>query len=310
MGYAYSKSFTEEGVKRLYQFYILNILSIIIGLIFLAIAVFSIIGLTNATSYSSFLIYSFTAGLVIIAVILLFDIIAIWIVFDGFARLTLIGMVLAIFIFSLLFPILFLALFIIIFLIFLFTLLWGISYLFIGRKEFGKKHQIFVTTGFILSLIYFILFIANLILTGFTASIASPAFMFTNASLITQMAATVIVVSIVLPVLSNVAFLLFIYNLSKKKVLLWIAFALGIAGIFTFSITSIISLILFFFCYRSVYNNLQSEKVKPKLLVPCPFCNNEIPIDSKSCKYCGKILESKEEINFDDDSSDYTKFQF
>ena len=80
-------------------------------------------------------------------------------------------------------------------------------------------------------------------------------------------------------------------NLSKKKILLIIACVLGIIAPFTLSITGIIALILFFICYRDVYGNLQTDKTKPALTVPCPFCNREIPIDSKSCNYCGKVFK-------------------
>jgi uncharacterized membrane protein YvbJ len=36
---------------------------------------------------------------------------------------------------------------------------------------------------------------------------------------------------------------------------------------------------------------------RPTLTVPCPFCNRDIPIESKVCSYCGKKFEENPDMD-------------
>ena len=225
MGSDYSRSFTEAGVKHLYQYFIINVLYLFFSyiLILTFIAVITSITSLSVTPFTGLSLYRIFFS----TILFIFSALTIWIVFDGMLRICwglsfFIGILLTVMEF-------------IIILILLFLLIWGISYLLFGRKEFGKKHQIFVIVGFCLSIVYFILFIVNLILAGTMANLALSFNIYTSLNLFSQIKQTAIIISIVLTFLANSAFVLFIFNLSQKKKLLITAFILGILAPFTFS---------------------------------------------------------------------------
>jgi hypothetical protein len=288
MGYDESKTFTEAGVKRLYQYFITNLLFLFFTYILLIfqIAVISSISSSSVDPFIGLFVYSVFLS----TIIFIFSAIVIWIVSDGMLRISLFAIVMICWGLSIIIGFLLLIMLFLFIMILLILLILGISYMLIGCREFSKKHQIFTIIGFCLAITYFVLFIISIFLTGVLGNMAFSLNLYTNMDLFIQIGLVVIIISVVLPILANLAFLLFIFNLSKKKKLLFIAFILGIIAPFTFSITGIISLILFFVCYKDAYSNLQTEKIKPKLKAPCPFCNREIPLDSKSCSYCGKIF--------------------
>ena len=68
---------------------------------------------------------------------------------------------------------------------------------------------------------------------------------------------------------------------------------------FMMYITTLIAYFLFFMVYRSVYNKLKSSKIKPTDNAPCPFCNKDIPIESKECGYCGAKFQENTEVELD-----------
>jgi len=299
MGDDYSRSFTEAGVKRFCQFFIMNILSIFFIFILILFYIAILGSITSLSVDPQFGAFAYRVALS--TIFFIFSAIAIWIAFDGMLRISLFATVMICWGLSIIIGILLIIMQLIIIFIILFLLIWGISYLTIGWKEFGKKHQVFVIIAFCLAISYFILYIINLVLYGITANLALSFSLYTDSNLYSQILSTAVILSLVLPILATLAFVLFIFNLSKQRKLLFIAFILGILAPFTFSITGIISLFMFYICYNNVQGNLQTERVKPNLQVPCPFCNREIPIDSKSCKYCGKVFNV---------SSEQDKFNF
>ena len=287
MGLTYSKSFTEEGVKRLYQYFLINVLIIFLGLLTIALL---LIGITNPQSF----LYIFIA---INVLYFTFFLIIILIAFESLLRYFLL---MALFISTGLGFIIGLLSFYIVFIISLFLLIWGVTYLLIGRKEFGKKHKLFVTIAFGLSIAYFVLYIVNIALSGLTANIALSSYYLSDVDIAQNLFLSSII-SIVQTVLINLAAIFFVYDLSNKKMFLLIAFVLGILSPFTFGLTGIISLLLYFMLYKSVYDNLYSETKKPKLMVPCPFCNREIPIESSSCIFCGQVFEKHPDFKIEDE---------
>ena len=295
----YSKSDTEAGMKCFCQYFIMKI----IFLFFMFVLILFSIAVIGSVTFLSFdpLAGYFIYRIALSTIFLIVSAIAIWKVFDGMLRISLFGVIMMCWIIDIVIGFLLIIMQLIIIFIFLFLFIWGISYLTSGLKEFGKKHKIFVIIAFCLAISYFILYIVNLALYGLTATYAFSFNLFMDTDLYTQALSTAVINSFLLPILVNLSFVLFIFNLSKQKKLLFIAFILGILAPFTFSITEIISLMIFYICYYNVQRSLQSEKVKPNLRVPCPFCNREIPIDSKSCKYCGKVFNV---------SSEQDKFNF
>jgi hypothetical protein len=56
---------------------------------------------------------------------------------------------------------------------------------------------------------------------------------------------------------------------------------------------------LFFLIYCSACLKLKHAGIRPTETVPCPYCNNEIPIESKVCPYCGINFEEPPDAKFD-----------
>ena len=170
MGSDYSRSFTEAGVKHLYQYFIINVLYLFFSyiLILTFIAVITSITSLSVTPFTGLSLYRIFFS----TILFIFSALTIWIVFDGMLRISLFATIMICWGLSFFIGILLTVMEFIIILILLFLLIWGISYLLFGRKEFGKKHQIFVIVGFCLSIVYFILFIVNLILAGTMANLA------------------------------------------------------------------------------------------------------------------------------------------
>jgi hypothetical protein len=262
MGIGFAKSFTEEGVQRLYQFFLIQILFIFFSLLSIALV---FVGVSDVSS-----LFTIAIGIYVIYLIIL--IIAILVVFTDFLRYFLILIVIVCFLLGIFVGLFMLVIQLMIYGILLFLLIWGITYILIGRNDFGKKHKIFVIIGFALALTYFILFILNAILSLVTTQVAMSSIL-TGGQQLNQNILIMIVLSIILAVIGNLAFLLFAYNLTSKKVLLIIAFILGVLSPFTVQITGIISFLLFMMVYKSTLDDLLSDKKKAKLLVPCPFCN-------------------------------------
>jgi hypothetical protein len=293
----YSKSFTELGVRYFNKYFIVSILSVIL------IYFLTLLDLSILSAWSTGFSFSFTTAFAVmigqIAVIFLFVLISIFLGFSGKIRYILAGVVFILFVFCFV-PFLsgfaYFALLYFIFIIILVLLIQGIIYFLLGRKEFGIKHQIFVITGFCLAVFYFILFIVKIVL-DISADVALTYLIYTNFDLVYLLFFTNLIICIILPIIFGLVMLFFIYNLSKQKFLLLVAFIMGILAPFTFSVTGIISFLLFYMCYRNVCGSLEIEKVKPVLTVPCPFCDREIPMDSKSCKYCGRVFERNEEFD-------------
>jgi hypothetical protein len=52
-------------------------------------------------------------------------------------------------------------------------------------------------------------------------------------------------------------------------------------------ITFILPILLYLYCYKLAYQKLCYSELKAMPLVPCPFCNVMIPMESTFCKHCG-----------------------
>ena len=96
----------------------------------------------------------FVFKIIIATIYFLFAILSICLVFSDNLRIALISVVFFCYVFSLIFGAFLLVLELLIAMVLLSLLIWGISYIFIGRKEFGKKHQLFVTIAFSLAIVY------------------------------------------------------------------------------------------------------------------------------------------------------------
>ena len=287
----FSKSFTESAVRRFYQYFIINTLYVVISYMSILLAAASL-PFISSYSFNSFAT-GYAIGVVFLTIYFLFAVLSIWIVVSGNLKIYLLVIVLFCYALSFILPIFAVVIAIIIFLIVLFILIWGVFEFFIGRNEFSKKHKIFVTVAFSLAIIYFILFLINIALFGINANLLFSFYLYYETTAFLGIFLTSIIITIVLTIISNLIFVLFIYNLSKKKAYLLIAFVLGILGPATFSITGIVSLILFFICYREAHGDLNVEAIKPILKVPCPFCNREIPEESTQCPHCKTIFRKR-----------------
>jgi len=192
--------------------------------------------------------------------------------------------------------------------IFLFIIIYiwlirGLVDIFNGRNEFGKKHETSVVFGIILVIAYFIIFLIALSYSkgfaGGTVFISTFSTGFSSDFFI-QFIVT-ITLSAAAHILFGLALLCFIIDLVSKeqRKKIWIAFSLLVLSTFTFSITGIIALILFFKSYREAYYMLAEGTLKAAVTAPCPFCNRDIPVNSKKCYYCNGEFEKEATIDVD-----------
>lgn len=249
-----SATFTEEGVKRLYQFFILNF-----GIILFQILLVIIVLLGAYSGYLSGLLYSIITSSVFVALIWIIDaLILVW-------------------------------------------LFWSFTDMVLGRKEFDKQHEISVIIASALFIPSIFLYLFQLILSkGLVVSASAFYFNPTGyAGTILVQGQLLLAISIALPIMLGPALFLFIHKLSvtTEKVPLLVACVLLATSPFTINITALIAFILFFLIYKSVYLQLQHVGPRPTLTVPCPFCNRDIPIESKVCPYCGKKFEENLDID-------------
>jgi len=251
-----SNTFTEEGLKRLIQFFILNFCVI---LFMILIAFILVIG----SSSSSF-----------------FD----WI-------------------FSVLTSWFFTALIWILQILVILWLFWAFTDFVLGRKEFDKQHEIsiFIASALIIPVIF--LSLIQLILSQ-GISISASMFIFNPTGSLESILIqnpVLTIVTILIPVLMGPAFFLFIHKLSVKfeKVTLLVACAMLVASPFTASITALIAYIMFFFMYSAIYIQLKRAGVSPVKTAPCPFCDQDIPVESRACPYCGAKFKENVEAEID-----------
>lgn len=197
----------------------------------------------------------------------------------------------------------FVAVVIFLFIFIYFWLIKGLIAIFNGRKEFGRKHESSVVFGVILIIAYFMIFLITLSYSkgfaGGTVFIATFSTGF-SSNFIIQFIVT-ISLSAAAHLLYGLALLCFIIDLVSKeqRKKIWIAFSLLVLSTFTLSITGIIALILFFKSYREAYYMLEEGKLKAAETAPCPFCNRDIPIDSKTCLYCNREFKKDASIDLD-----------
>jgi hypothetical protein len=189
------------------------------------------------------------------------------------------------------------------FILIYFWLIRALVDIFNGRNEFGKKHETSVVFGTVLIIAYFMIFLLTLSFSkgfaGGTVFIATLSTGFSSSYFI-QFIVT-ITFSAASHLIFGLALLCFIIDLISKeqRKKIWIAFSLLVLSTFTFGITGIIALILFFKSYREVYHMLAEGTLKAAVNAPCPFCNRDIPVDSKICYYCSAEFEKDATIDVD-----------
>lgn len=192
--------------------------------------------------------------------------------------------------------------------IFLFIMIYvwlirGLVQIFNGRHEFGKKHETSVVFGIILIIAYFMVFLITVSYSkgfaGGTVFISTFSTGFSSDFFI-QFIVTISLSSAAY-ILFGLALLCFVIDLVSKeqRKKLWIAFGLLVLSSFTFSITGIIALLLFFKIYRAAYYMLAEGTIKAAVTAPCPFCNRDIPVKSRKCYYCNREFEKEATIDLD-----------
>jgi len=188
--------------------------------------------------------------------------------------------------------------------ILLFWLFWGFLYMAQGRKEINKDHEIRVMIASAFLVPTMILFAMQIILSK-GLIISSYAFYFVDAESslanILVQNQLLFVISIVLPILLAFSILFYIYELlsgiDKKPLFYRLGFL--IVSPLTFNITALYAYLKFNKIYHLLHKKLLMANLKPTERAPCPFCNQEIPIDSKICQYCNAKFEKHEETEID-----------
>jgi len=188
--------------------------------------------------------------------------------------------------------------------IILFWLFWGFLYMAQGRKEINKDHEIRVMIASAFLVPSMILFVMQIIFSK-GLIISSSAFYLVDAesSLANILVQNqfLLVISIVLPILFAFSFLIYINSLlpgiDKKPLFLIGGFL--IVSPFTFNITALLAYLKFYNIYHLLHKKLLEANLKPTESAPCPFCNQDIPIDSKICQYCGAKFEKHKETEID-----------
>ena len=248
--------FTTEGVKRLYQFFILNFIIVLLQIL---IVVILLIGLSSGSFFNA--VFSLISSVFFGVIIWIIEIlIMLW-------------------------------------------LFWAFTDMILGRKEFDKQHEIsvIIASAFLIPSIF--LYLIQLIISKGLAISASTFYFNTSGGLETLLVqgALLLAISIILPIFMGISLFLFIHKLSVtiEKVPLFIAMGLLIASPFTLYFTGLASYILFFIIYRKIYHNLYSAKLKPVDKAPCPFCDKDIPMESRVCPYCGARFEASKDTELD-----------
>lgn len=186
----------------------------------------------------------------------------------------------------------------------LFWLFWGFLYMARGRKELNKDHEIKVMIASAFLIPSMILFVMQIIFSK-GLIISSSAFYLVNsesslANILVQNQ-FLLIISIVLPILFAFSFALFINELltGKYKKSSYYTWGFLIVSPLTFNITALYAYLKFYNIYHLLHKKLLKANLKPTDRAPCPFCNQEIPIDSKICQYCNAKFEKNEETEID-----------
>jgi len=192
--------------------------------------------------------------------------------------------------------------FFIIAIIFLFILIFiwliiGLRHILNGRMEFGEAHESNVILATLLIIAYLIIYFINLTIaqgfTGGAAFIAAASDGF-SSSIFLQFF-IVIALSVTSDLLFGFSLICLVKKLTTAKQMkkLKVAYVLLVLGTFTINITALIAYILFYKIFKDVHLNISKGLLRPSLIVPCPNCSHEIPIESHICKFCGAKFEKK-----------------
>ena len=188
--------------------------------------------------------------------------------------------------------------------ILLFWLFWAFIYMVLGRKEINKEHEIrtIIASAFFIPCI--VLFGIQIILSK-GLIVTSSTFYFVNsesnlADILVQNQ-FLLTVSIVFPILLGFSLLIFINILISKIDNKPFYYAVGLLMIspFTLNISSLYFYKKFFNIYKFLHEKLMEANLQPTERAPCPFCNQDISIDSKVCRFCGAKFEHRSEIDID-----------
>lgn len=215
-------------------------------------------------------------------------------------------------------PVLILTTFAISIMIILILFIKGMGDMLSGREELGEKHSYSVVLATILSsaaIIVFLFWIV-LILLSFSSLISFYTTVSIDAGitfLLTYI--LMIVLSVVFRILIGLGLIFFVKEIiPEKKSLLWFSFitfiiypvivfipildylAMCALGLVAF----ILPVVLYIICYRKAYQKIFSSEIKATPLIPCPFCNRVIPINSTFCRHCEtkfKVEKHRDELD-------------
>jgi len=182
-------------------------------------------------------------------------------------------------------------------------LFWAFIFTVVGRKEIDRQHEINVMIASAFLIPAFILFVLQVILSK-GLFVSSSAFYFKPSgdlsSLLVQ-SDFLIAISIALSIAFAFAFYIYVHRLTNKNERNTMIYAIGlqILSPLTLYVSAIISNFLLSNIYRSLYVKLCEANIKPTDKAPCPFCNQEIPIDSTVCPYCKAKFKDKSDLEID-----------
>jgi len=179
----------------------------------------------------------------------------------------------------------------------------GIAIIFNARKEFTSDHEINVIMGTLVFIAYFIIFFINLSLAGGfpegAAFIAFASMGFDSSIMLVFI--VVVIFSVLLYILLGLASFYLIKGLISKDRIKKLKKALILFALstFTLSISGLIAYVLFYSVYRDAYLTINQGKLKAVITAPCPYCDKEIPMQSKICPYCETELKNIQEEEID-----------
>lgn len=187
-----------------------------------------------------------------------------------------------------------------------------------GREELGEKHASNVVLGTVLSAAAIIVLLFLIILLFVSSSIMFSMFTFATAESMVAFVLSLILIlalSITFLVLIGLGLIFFIKEIipQDKKMLMWVSFgmliafpfisiivlSLGLVFCIPSAIVLILPIILLLLCYKQSHLRISQSGIKAVPLIPCPFCDKEIPTNATSCKHCGATFEKEKPDEID-----------
>ncbi|MHA2183003.1 MAG: hypothetical protein ACXAAH_16410, partial [Promethearchaeota archaeon] len=209
------------------------------------------------------------------------------------------------------------ATFVICIMILLIFFLKGVGDMLSGREELGEKHTQNVVLATILSsvsvIVFLFLIVSFLVLSGFFSSSSTGISLDLYGTYITSIGLP-FAIFLVFRIIIGLALIYYIeVILPEKKKLLWQSFYAFVLFPFVLLIpinayvlyglsllSFILPVLLYYQCYKFAHQKLCCSEIKAVPLIPCPYCNVMIPMESISCKHCGtKFKKRSREFEID-----------